>query len=131
MREAAAFYKARERCKGIEELVGQMGGESAIRIGKRATTRIAGDAHGKGIVRRQAKCADLRAFLREGDAAAAESMKTTMTSALYGREYVGMAERLTEGAAGGKMAQFAEVDMRGRRRRKSPSGTLPCCEAAV
>eukprot|EP00959_Pyramimonas_sp_CCMP1952_P188181 3935238-Pyramimonas_sp.AAC.1 len=55
------------------------------------------DAYGKGIVRGQVECANLRAYAREDDATSAESIKTCGTTAFYGREYVEMVERLSEG----------------------------------
>eukprot|EP00959_Pyramimonas_sp_CCMP1952_P107683 2251618-Pyramimonas_sp.AAC.1 len=76
------------------------------------------DAYGKGIVRGQVECANLRAFAREGDVTAAEAMKSCQTTAFYGRECVDLVERLADRAAGGRRAQFAEVDMRQKRRRK-------------
>ena len=75
-----AFHEVRECCKGIEKLGRQLHGESVNRIGKRVTTRILSDAYGKGIVRGQVECANLRAYAREDDVTSAESIKTCRTT---------------------------------------------------
>ena len=113
-----AFHEVRERCKGIEEFGRQLGGESANRIGKRNTTRIMSDAYGKGIVRGQVECANLRAYARDDDVTAAESNRTCGTTAFYAREFVEMVERLADCRAEGRRAQFTEVDIWSSRRRK-------------
>ena len=119
-----AFHEVRKCCKGIEKLGRQLHGESANRVGKRMTTRIMSNARGKGIVRGQVECANLRACARDDDVTSAESINACQTTAFYGREYVEMVERLSDGAAGGLKAQFAEVDMRISRRRKVTIGDV-------
>eukprot|EP00959_Pyramimonas_sp_CCMP1952_P059329 1239022-Pyramimonas_sp.AAC.1 len=71
-----AFHGVRERCKGIDDLGGELHGEHANRVGKRMTTRILSNAYGKGIVRGQVERAMLRAYARGDDATSAESIKT-------------------------------------------------------
>ena len=117
-RQPMAFHEVKECCKGVEKLGRQLQGEHVNRIGKRVANRIMSDAYGKGIVRGQVECANLRAFARENDVTAAESLKSCETTAFYGREYVNLVERLADRATGGRKAQFAEVDMRQQRRRK-------------
>ena len=82
-----AFHEVRERCKFIEKLGCQLRGENANRVGKRMTTRIMSDAHGKGIVRGQVECANLRAYARGDDVTSAESNKTCGTTSFHGHEY--------------------------------------------
>ena len=117
-RQPMAFHEVKECCKGIEKLGRQLQGETTNRFGKRVANRIMSDAYGKGIVRGQVECANLRAFARTDDVTAAESLKSCETTAFYGREYVDLVERLADGTTACRKAQFAEVDMRDVRRRK-------------
>eukprot|EP00959_Pyramimonas_sp_CCMP1952_P064133 1339654-Pyramimonas_sp.AAC.1 len=71
-----AFHEVRECSRGIEKLSRQLRGENANYVGKRMTTRIMSDAYGRGIVRGQVECANLRADSMENDVTSTESIKT-------------------------------------------------------
>jgi len=117
-RQPLAFNEIRECCKGHQDLNQKLRGESVNYIGKRHAMRLMSDAYGKGIVRGQVECTNLRANFKGTDTTHAESFKTSQTQAFYGREYCDMIERLNDGRASGRKVYFGTVDCRRGQRRQ-------------
>ena len=120
-RQPMAFNEVKECCKGHQTLGEKMRNEPLSRIGKRHATRIMSDAYGKGIVRAQVENTNLRAFAKDHDVTAAESVKTCKTVALFGANYVDTVQTLNDKYVSDKSTVFATVDMRS----KQPSVKLP------
>ena len=77
------------------------------------------DAYGKGVVRGQAENTNLRAYAKENDVTAAESVRTAQTESFFGLDDVNIVERLNDQKGSEKRVRIAEVDARDCRRNKN------------
>ncbi len=82
------FPRRKKCCKGHQDLNCKLHLENINYIGGRHASRLMSDAYGKGIVRGQVECANLRAYSQEQDVAFAESFRTAGVELFYGREYL-------------------------------------------
>ena len=82
-RQPMAFNEVKECCKGHRALSEELRGEPLHTMGKRHAIRILSNTYGKGIVRAQVENTNLRAFSKDCDVTAAESIKTCPTVAFY------------------------------------------------
>ena len=111
-RQPLAFNEIRECCKGHSDLNAKLNGESVNYIGKRHAMRLMSDAYGKGIVRGQVECANLRANNKEATVTHAESFRTSQTQAFYGREFCDLVQELNDRVKSPTKVQFGTVDCR-------------------
>eukprot|EP00973_Karenia_brevis_P051267 7121397-Karenia_brevis.AAC.1 len=117
-RQPMAFNEVKECCKGHGSMNQRLAGERINYVGKRHASRFMSDAYGKGIVRGQAECTNLRAYAKEHDVTFAESLQTGETESFYGREFLQIVEQLNDGKEVSQKAAFIEVDGRNPRKRK-------------
>ena len=85
---------------------------------KRHASRLMSDAYGKGIVRGQAECTNLRAYSTANDVIHAETFRTSQTESFYGKEYVNVVEGLSYRKPTVDKTIIAGVDGRNPRRQE-------------
>ena len=74
--------------------------------------RLMSDAYGKGIVRGQVECANLRAFYGAWDVLKAEAIRSAPVAVFYGREYLDTVRLLCEEHTTQKRPYFFSIDGR-------------------
>ena len=89
-------------------------GEATNYIGKRHAMRFMSDAYGKGIVRGQVENTNLRALHDPRNILSAETFRTAMIQAFYGREFLDLVGRLCHRKAATKRPQYFAWDLRNR-----------------
>lgn len=119
-RQPCAFNEVKECCKGHKDLSQRVraAGACVNDIGKRHAMRLMGDAYGKGIVRGQVECTNLRAYHKDSDVTAAEAITTALTIKFAGVEFVNLVQRLDDHVLPDNTTVMAEVDTRHRKFRK-------------
>ena len=80
--------------------------------------RLMSDAYGKGIVRGQVECANLRAFYDARDVLKAEAIRSAAVAVFYGREYLDTVRLLCKEHATQKRPYFLAL-MGGTQRRNA------------
>ena len=86
-------------------------------MAKRHASRLMSDAYGKGIVRGQAENVNLRVNARDDDVTHAEALKTSLTDAFHGGEYIRVIERLNDNTEAKGGAIYAQLDGRNPKRK--------------
>ena len=113
-----AFHEAKECCKGHQDLNDKLHLENVNYIGRRHASRLMSDAYGKGIVRGQVECANLRAYSQEQDVAFAESFRTAGVELFYGRDYLEAVEQMSDGRVHCPARSSLNVDARNKHYKK-------------
>ena len=111
-RQPLAFNEVKECCKGHGDLHHTLPKDNINYIGKRHAMRLMSDAYGKGIVRGQVECANLRAFYDARDVLKAEAIRSAAVAVFYGREYLDTVRLLCKERTTQKRPYFFSIDGR-------------------
>ena len=95
-----AFNEVKECVKGHRTLAEHTAQERPAYIGKRHATRLCNDAYGKGIVRSNQESTNLRVYSKANAVIAAETCRTSLTTAFPGVDFTAWREYLCDKATG-------------------------------